>query len=210
MGGDDDRRDGSQPDARLRRPGLACAGRLRRNRRLLRGYPDHQRLAAGGRHRARARARLRDRLAARLSRAARAAPLPRLRDARVLDPRLPRLPQRGMVDEWHGRHRRRAPARDLRHLDQAASPLLLFLPVRARLRDAGDARTGALALGSRLRRAAREPDAGAVARRRHAALYADGVRDRLCARRALGRLVRAAGTAWSSRPRLRSPFRSTC
>ena len=45
VGGHDDRRDRPQSDARLRRPGLAGAGRLRRHRRLLRGDPDDPRLA---------------------------------------------------------------------------------------------------------------------------------------------------------------------
>ena len=55
------------------------------------GWP----LGCGARRRG--RAVLRDRLAARLSGAARAAPLSRLRDARLLDPGLPGVPQRGMA-----------------------------------------------------------------------------------------------------------------
>ena len=47
VGGDDHRRDGAQPDARLCRPGLAGAGRLRRHRRLCGGDHDDARHAAG-------------------------------------------------------------------------------------------------------------------------------------------------------------------
>ena len=82
--------------------------------------------------------------------------------------------------------------------DQPAAAVLLFLPRLARARLAGDVVADPLALGPRLRRAARKSGAGAVARHRHAALYADGVRDRIGARRRRRHALCAADAIYRS------------
>src|SRR5579883_564395 len=193
MGGDDDRRDRPQSHPRLCRPGVARSRRLCRDRRLFGGDPHHAWLAADRRDRASAGSLLRNRLAARLSRPARAASLSRLRHAGFLDPRLPGLSQRILADRRHGRDRQRAATVTVRLLAGAASALLLFLSLRPRLGHAGGARPGALALGTRLHRLARESDPGDVARRRYAALHPDGFCHRLGAGRPCRRALRAAG-----------------
>ena len=112
------------------------------------------------RARRRGRAVLRRRLAARLSRAARAAPLSRLRHAGLHHAGLPGVAQRGVADRRHLRHRRHSAAGHFRALrPNRPLPYLLFLPRFA----AGARRRGAvvadpLALGPRLRRAARKSD----------------------------------------------------
>ena len=63
---------------------------------------------------------LRDRLAARLSGAARAAPLPRLRHARLQHAGLLDLPQRGMAHRRHLRHQQRAAPGRARLVDESA------------------------------------------------------------------------------------------
>ena len=91
-----------------------------------RGWPFWTDLCAGGRR------LLRDRLAARLSGAARAAPLPRLRDAGLQHAGLSGLPQRGMADRRHLRHQQRPAARRARLVDEAAARVLLLLPRASR------------------------------------------------------------------------------
>src|SRR5215216_1297220 len=170
------------------RPGLARARGVRRHRRLYGGDPDDRRRLAASRHPAgRHRALLRDRLAARLSGAAGPASLPRLRDARLLDPRLPGVPQRGMADEGHLR-----PDDEPAGLVRVAALVLLSVPRLAWRRIARHLVADPLAMGPRLHGIAREPDPRPLARHRYAALHADGVRHRLDARRRLRRALRAA------------------
>ena len=160
---------------------------------------------------ARARALLRHRLAARLSRAARAAPLSRLRDLGVLDARLPRLPQRGLADRTAPTASTACRGRLPRHVD---APSRCPTTISA----CSCSRSSTLAMLGLVRSpwgrafiALREnPLRAAVARRRHAALYADGFRDRLGARRARRRALSRRWSASSSRPPSRSRCRSIC
>ena len=105
----------------------------------------------------------------------------------------------GVPRPSHVRPRRRQAAR-----------VLLFLPVRARCSRSRPCGAGALALGPRLHGAARESAARRVARRRHAALYADGVRHRLGAGRPRRRALRAAGAVHRPDAVRARRCRSTC
>ena len=82
----------------------------------------------------------------------------------------------------------------VRLVDQGARRFLFLLPRRCwRSSRRATWWHDALAVGTRLHRAARKPAARAVARHRYAALHADGLRHRLGARRHRGRAVCAAG-----------------
>ena len=130
----------------------------------------------------------------RLSGAARSASLSRLRDARVHHAGVPVLAQRRMADQRHLRHQR----------DRAADVFRLVHRTRASISissasacldgsGGGDVVDVALALGPRLRRAARKPYPRAVARPRYAPLHADGLCHRLKSWRPVGRAICAAG-----------------
>ena len=93
---------------------------------------------------------------------------------------------------------------------RSAARFLLFLP---RQSGAGLARrlvADPLALGPRLRGAARKPGAGALARRRYAALYADGLRARRRRSAASPACSMRRSCSSSIRRRSRSCFRSIC
>ena len=94
--------------------------------------------------------------------------------------------------------------------DQSAAAILLPLPRLARPRVAGVVVADPLALGPRLPGAARKSDPGAVARRRYPPLHADGVRDRLGARRRRRHAVRAADAIHRSGAVQPRRCRSTC
>src|SRR5687768_8086254 len=97
-----------------------------------------------------------------------------------------------MAHQGRLRRLRHSAADAARLVDQGPDRLLLLLPGRARAGIGRHLVAGALAVGPRLYRAARERDPRRLARRRHAALHADGVRHRLGARRHRWRAVRAA------------------
>ena len=93
-----------QPDRRLRGPDVARPGGVLRHRRVHRGDRAEGRLAVPRRAADRGGRLLRGRTGARLPGAARAAPLPRVRHARLQRPRLPRDAQRGEDHRRHVRH----------------------------------------------------------------------------------------------------------
>ena len=153
---------------------------------------------------------LRHRLAPRLSGAAPAAPLSRLRDAGVQYPRLSRVSQRGMAHRGHLRHLQRATSEPRRLVAEWPARILLLLPRLPGTRVAGDVVADSLAMGPRVRGAARKPDACAVARRRHAPLHADGVRARRRARRRLRRALCPARAVHRSHAVRARACRSIC
>src|SRR4029079_8928146 len=93
---------------------------------------------------------LRDWVAARLSGAARAAPLSRLCDPGVRNARLSGVPQRGMDHWWHLRHQQQSAPQPVWVPAAHAARLLLFLPREPRAGLACHLVADPLALGPRL------------------------------------------------------------
>src|SRR5262249_43782277 len=130
--------------------------------------------------------------------AARAASLSCLRDACVHDAGLSRLPQRGVAHRRHLRHQQHPAPERARLADGCAARILLVLPRPSRAGLARRLVADPLAVGSRLRGAAREPGARALARRRYPPLYPDGLCARCRPRRHRGRALCAAGAVHRS------------
>ena len=118
-------------------------------------------------------------------------------------------------EEWlterHLRHHRHRAADVVRLVDrQARVDFYFFCLGMLALLVARNLVDAALAVGPRLRRAARKSDPRAVARPRHAPLHADGVRHRLEPRRNVRRALCAAGAVHRAEVVRARRCRSTC
>ena len=120
---------------------------------------------------------------------------------------LPRLPQRGMADQWHLRHHERAAAECPRLVDEPSAQSVL-LPARAPGAHLGnDLAADPVAVGACLHGGARKSDPRALARRRYLPpLYVDGV----CHRGGSSAALPARSMRRSFSSSIRRPSRSPC
>ena len=131
-----------------------------------------------------------------LSGAARAAPLPRVRHARLQRAGVPGDAQRGEAHRRHVRHLRHPAAVAVRlFARRRAAPSSTSRFVSVIMLAAGAVVAAALAVGTRVRGAARQPDPRREPRRQHHRVHAARVRDRRGLRRHRRRL---SARRWSS------------